>query len=72
MAFGWSEAQKLIPSSDFLNSPFNFPKDEINAETVEFLEPLQDMPDLNLEGTKKLSGDVAGLVSWVGTMVIIF
>jgi dynein heavy chain len=72
MAPGWAEAQKLMSSSDFLNSLLNFPKDEINAETVEFLEPLQDMPDFNLEGAKKVSGDVAGLASWVGAMVIIF
>jgi dynein heavy chain len=69
MAPSWSESQKLMSSSDFLNSLLNFPKDEINEETVEFLEPLQEMPDFNLEGAKKVSGDVAGLASWVGAMV---
>lgn len=26
------------------------------------------MPDFNLEGAKKVSGDVAGLASWIGAM----
>ncbi|KAJ1514425.1 Dynein heavy chain 5, axonemal [Coelomomyces lativittatus] len=53
---------------DFLSSLLNFPKDEINEETVELLEPYLDMPDFNLEGAKKVSADVAGLASWVRAM----
>ncbi|KAI8924469.1 dynein heavy chain and region D6 of dynein motor-domain-containing protein, partial [Entophlyctis helioformis] len=64
----WSESLKLMSASDFLTSLLNFAKDEINEETVEFLEPMMEMPDFNLEGAKKVSGDVAGLASWVGAM----
>ena len=68
----WSESLKLMSQSDFLVSLLNFQKDEINAETVEFLEPLMEMPDFNLEGAKKVSGDVAGLASWVGAMAVYY
>lgn len=65
----WAESMKLMSNSDFLFSLINFAKDEINEETVELLEPLIEMPDFNLEGAKKVSGDVAGLASWVRAMV---
>jgi dynein heavy chain len=68
----WSEALKLMSASDFLPGLLNYPKDEINEEMVEFLEPLMEMPDFNLEGAKKVSADVAGLASWVGAMVLRF
>ncbi|KAJ3396765.1 Dynein heavy chain 5, axonemal [Lobulomyces angularis] len=68
----WAEAMKVMSQSDFLSSLVNFPKDEINEETVELLEPMLEMPDFNLEGAKKVSGDVAGLASWVKSMVIYY
>jgi dynein heavy chain len=46
-----------MSQSDFLTSLLQFPKDEINAETVELLEPYLEMPDFNLEGAKKVSAD---------------
>ncbi|RKP21518.1 hypothetical protein ROZALSC1DRAFT_20453 [Rozella allomycis CSF55] len=64
----WSESLRLMSQSDFLSSLINFPCDEINAETVELLDPYLEMPDFNLEGAKKVSADVAGLASWVRAM----
>jgi dynein heavy chain len=61
----WAESLRLMSQSDFLSSLINFSCDEINAETVELIEPYLDMPDFNLEGAKKVSADVAGLASWV-------
>jgi dynein heavy chain len=68
----WAEALKLMSSPDFLSNLLNFDKDGINAETVELLEPLLEMPDFTLEGAKKVSGDVAGLASWVRAMAIYY
>lgn len=68
----WAEAMKLMSASDFLSSLLNFEKDGINAETVEFLEPYMEMPDFTLEGAKKVSGDVAGLASWVRAMAFFY
>ncbi|KAI9220476.1 dynein heavy chain and region D6 of dynein motor-domain-containing protein [Blastocladiella britannica] len=64
----WSESLKLMSQPDFLSSLLNFPKDEINEETVELLQPYIEMPDFSLEGAKKVSADVAGLASWVRAM----
>ncbi|KAI9150964.1 hypothetical protein H9P43_009579 [Blastocladiella emersonii ATCC 22665] len=64
----WSESLKLMSTPDFLSSLLNFPKDEINEETVELLQPYLEMPDFTLEGAKKVSSDVAGLASWVRAM----
>jgi dynein heavy chain len=64
----WSESLRLMSQSDFLASLLSFGKDEINAETVELLDPYLEMPDFNLEGAKKVSADVAGMASWVRAM----
>ena len=50
----WSESLKLMSSSTFLQGLMNFPKDSINEETVELLNPLLSMEDYNLETAKKV------------------
>lgn len=68
----WPESMKLMSSPDFLNSLVSFGKDEMNAETVDLLEPYIDMPDFNLEGAKRVSADVAGLAAWARAMAIYY
>ncbi|GAB1603059.1 dynein axonemal heavy chain 5 [Argonauta hians] len=68
----WAEAQKLMSSGQFLQGLLSFPKDSINAETVELLETYISMEDYNLETAKKVCGDVAGLLSWTVAMVTFF
>ncbi|CAF4725909.1 unnamed protein product, partial [Rotaria magnacalcarata] len=51
----WGESLKLMGGSDFLNTLLNFPKDTINAETVELLQPYLLMEDFNLETAKRVS-----------------
>ena len=41
-------------SSSFLNGLLNFPKDNINGEMVELLQPYLQMEDFNLETAKKV------------------
>lgn len=53
-----------MSASNFLNGLLNFPKDTINAETVELLDVYLTMPDYNLASAKSVCGDVAGLCSW--------
>ncbi|CAF0945608.1 unnamed protein product [Adineta steineri] len=68
----WSESLKLMGGSDFLNTLMNFPKDTINAETVELLQPYLLMEDFNLENAKRVSGNVAGLCSWAIAMAYFY
>lgn len=43
-----------MSSSGFLQTLMNFPKDTINEEAVELLQPYLQMPDYNMESAKKV------------------
>ena len=64
----WTEALKVMASSSFLNQLLNFPKDTINDETVELLEPYLKMEDYSMDVAKRVCSDVAGLLCWTKAM----
>ncbi|KAL3320549.1 Dynein heavy chain 8, axonemal [Cichlidogyrus casuarinus] len=68
----WGEALKLMGNSAFLNGLLNFPKDSINDEMVELMEPYFNMEDFTMEKAKSVCGDVAGLCSWTKAMASFF
>ena len=68
----WSDALKVMSSSTFLSQLLNFPKDTINDEMVELLEPYLTMEDYNMATAKRVCGDVAGLLCWTKAMAFFF
>lgn len=58
--------------SNFLAQLQDFPKDTINEETCELLEPYITMEDYNMETAQKACAQVAGLLSWTLSMTKFF
>ena len=64
----WAESLKMMSSASFLSSLLHFPKDSINEEMTELLEPYLKMEDYNMASAKKVCSDAAGLLSWTNAM----
>jgi dynein heavy chain len=62
----------MMASATFLQQLQTFPKDSINDEMVELLEPYLDAEDYNMETAQRVCGDVAGLLSWTKAMAFFF
>ncbi|XP_055935203.1 dynein axonemal heavy chain 8-like isoform X2 [Argiope bruennichi] len=68
----WEMSLKVMSSGAFLGNLQAFPKDNINNEMVELMEPYISMPDYTLESALKTCGQVAGLLSWTLAMASFF
>ncbi len=53
----YSESVKMMGDMNFLSALVNFPKEQINDETVELLLPYFAAPDFNFESARKASGE---------------
>ena len=64
-----SSIAMMHDSVEFLKSLRDFPRDCVNAETIEFIEPFLKRKDFNLESARRSSGNLTGLYIWVCAMV---
>ena len=53
----YEEAVKMMGDISFLSSLMNFPKDCINDETIELLQPYFAAPDFTFESARKVTLD---------------
>ena len=68
----WSEALKVLSNAHLLQDLLTFPKDTINDETIELLEPYLAMEDYNMLTANRVCSDVAGLLQWTRSMSVFF
>ncbi|XP_026672559.1 dynein heavy chain 8, axonemal-like [Ceratina calcarata] len=68
----WSEALKMMADTRFLFNLQNFPKDNINAETVDLMQPYLNYHLYTYEAAKQACGNVAGLIQWTISMVTFY
>lgn len=64
----YEEAVRMMGDLNFLQALLSFPKEAINDETVELLQPYFQAADFNYESARKASGNVAGLCNWAASM----
>ena len=68
----WQESLKIMSGTGFLSDLLHYPKDTINDEMVELLEPYMTMEDYSTATAMRVCSDVAGLLCWTKAMGFFF
>ncbi|XP_019756852.1 dynein axonemal heavy chain 8 [Dendroctonus ponderosae] len=64
----WSESLKVMADTTFLRRLQEYPKDTINGEVIDLLQPYLSHPLYTYESAKTACGNVAGLIAWTIAM----
>ncbi|CAF3729197.1 unnamed protein product [Adineta steineri] len=68
----WESSLKMMADTGFLQNLQTFPRDRINDEQIELLQPYFRVPDYTPEGAKVAAGAIAGLLTWTRAMADFF
>ncbi|XP_030752815.1 dynein heavy chain 8, axonemal [Sitophilus oryzae] len=68
----WTDSLKVMADTNFLKNLQNYPKDTINAEIVDLLQPYLTHSLYTYEAAKTACGNVAGLIAWTIAMSAFF
>ncbi|UJR23298.1 hypothetical protein I4U23_026313 [Adineta vaga] len=68
----WDCSLKMMNDTNFLQNLKTFPRDRINDEQIELLQPYFRVPDYTPEGAKVAAGAIAGLLTWTRSMADFF
>ena len=66
----WDPAKKMMADSKFLQSLFDYDKDNIKVEVIEKIRPYTTSPDFEPELIGKASKAAKGLCQWVRAMEV--
>ena len=66
----WDPAKKILNDSKFLQSLFDYDKDNIKVEVIEKIRPYTTSPDFEPELIGKASKAAKGLCQWVRAMEV--
>lgn len=62
----------MMASTTFLLQLQNYPKDSINDEMIDFLQPYFFMEDYNMDMARRVCGDVAGCILMNVIVILIY
>ncbi|CAF3537957.1 unnamed protein product [Rotaria sordida] len=68
----WDMSLRIMTDTNFLQNLQSFPRDRINEEQIELLQPYFRVPDYTPDGAKVAAGAIAGLLTWTRAMADFF
>ncbi|CAF4402891.1 unnamed protein product [Rotaria socialis] len=68
----WELSIRMMIETNFLQNLQSFPRDRINDEQIELLQPYFRVPDYTPEGARVAAGAIAGLLTWTRAMAEFF
>ncbi|KAK9893078.1 hypothetical protein WA026_023570 [Henosepilachna vigintioctopunctata] len=68
----WNESLRVLADTKFLNKLQEYPRDNINAEMIDLMQPYLNNELYTYENAKTACGNVAGLVSWTIAMAAFY